>query len=404
VPNINCFEFPTSGFNTVGVSLTTPIRMAAVADANSGTTTDGTVVSPQAPSATSRACTTNAESGSTAWVDAEVNQVLLPTKDPAKVKQKISRLTAQGNTYIAVGMRWGTALLDEAARPIYDALLASEPGMAGRPVDNDSIYTRKIIILMTDGEHVTNNHILDAFKSGASPIWRTANNRFAIRYTPTGTGFTNGTRPGGTAANNCSGWVLTNYANREFFVPGLKRNNVPQKLATDINEVGTGATTAGACDPRSWIAQELDALGQPILRLPIYNNAGAITGYDTAVPLDWSEVWRYVRVSWVAQQLYARSGVPNATYNNAMGQFRGTYLTNVANMNTLLQTNCTAARAAGIEIYGIAFAAPTNGQTQIKNCSSEPKDDYYFQPTNGDDINSVFQQIATRIQDLRLTQ
>jgi hypothetical protein len=245
---------------------------------------------------------------------------------------------------------------------------------------------------------------VDAFKTGASPIWRTSNNRFAIRYSPTGSALTSGTRPGGSATDTCSGWVLTNYANREFFVPGLKRNEVPEKLATDINEIGKGPVQIGACDPRSWVAQELDALGQPILRLPRYNSSGAITAYDTAVQLDWSEVWRHVRVSWVAQQLYQRSGVSDATYDAALSQFRATYLTSRANMNALLQTNCTAARAAGIEVYGIAFAAPTNGQTQIKGCSSEPKDDYYFQPTNGDDIAAVFQQIATNIQDLRLTQ
>jgi hypothetical protein len=201
--------------------------------------------------------------------------------------------------------------------------------------------------------------------------------------------------------------VLANHATREFFVPGLKRNSVPQKLATDVNEVGTGTTEAGKCDPRSWIASEVDALGQPVLRLPIYSSTaptGVITGYDTAVQLDWSEVWRYVRVSWVAQQLYQRSGVTDATYDGAMGQFRAVYLDSRANMNALLQTNCAAARTAGIEIYGIAFAAPTNGANQIKGCASEPKDDYFFSPTSGDDIAEVFQQIATRIQDLRLTQ
>lgn len=351
VPNINCFEFPTAGFNATGVSLTTAIPMAAVADANSGTTTDGTYVGPQAPNAGSRACTTNAETGSTPWVDAEVNQVMLPTKNGDAVKTKINRLTAAGNTYIAVGMRWGTALIDEMARPIYTNI--GDASVQGRPDNNNSIQTRKIIILMTDGEHVTNNHIRDAFKSGPSPIWRGADGRFAILYTTGGTGLTGGTRPTCAGANT-------------YFIPHLQ--------------------SGSSCVAAAWTSS------------PSWTGSGAVR------QLDWSEVWRFVRVSWVAQQLYQRSNVSGATYSAAMSQFRTTYLTNVANMNSLLQLNCKAARDAGIEIYGIAFAAPTNGQTQINNCSSSPKENYYFNATDGDKLLAAFRAIATDISELRLTQ
>ncbi|MCX7289242.1 MAG: pilus assembly protein TadG-related protein [Rhodobacterales bacterium] len=300
VPNINCLEFPTGGFNSTAVSLTTPIPMAAVADTNTATTTTNDYVAlganTSAPVATARACTTNAETNATTWVDAEVNQVLLPTKDPAKVNTKISRLTAGGNTYIAVGMRWGTALLDQAARPIYTNLLGGEPGMAGRPADNTSIQTRKIIILMTDGEHVTNNHVF-AFRSGPSPIWRGTDGNFAIRYTNGGAASTGGARP--TA---CSGWTLA--ANREYFVPHLKRNSVKQKkVATEVEGQGTGTATASACDPLAWIATTswttkpgwgaYDANGVPL------KDAKGNLIFVPAVQLDWSEVWANLRVSWV---------------------------------------------------------------------------------------------------------
>ena len=406
VPNINCLEFPTSGFGTTAVSLTTGIPMAAVADTNTATTTTNDYVAlgtnSSAPVATARACTTNAETGSTTWVDAEVNQLLLPTKDPAKVTTKISRLTAGGNTYIAVGMRWGTALLDQAARPIYTNLLGGEPGMAGRPADNSSVQTRKIIVLMTDGEHVTNNHI-QTFRSGPSPIWRGADGNYAIRYTTGGTALTGGTRP--TA---CSGWTLA--ANREYFVPHLKRNSVKlKKVATEPEGQGTGVATASSCDPLAWISTTAwaakpgwgayDANG-----LPLKDALGNLI-FVPAVRLDWSEVWANLRVSWVARQLYMRSGVGGTnTYATVMNQFRTAYLTSVANMNSLLQTNCTAARDAGIEVYGIAFAAPANGQTQISNCSSEPKENYYFNATDNDKLLAAFNAIATDISELRLTQ
>jgi hypothetical protein len=107
----------------------------------------------------------------------------------------------------------------------------------------------------------------------------------------------------------------------------------------------------------------------------------------------------------VIQQLYVRSGVSGATnYGTVEGTFRQTYLTSTSNMNSLLQQNCTAARNAGIEIYGIAFAAPTNGQNQINGCSSSPKENYYFNAVDGNALLAAFRAIATDISELRLTQ
>jgi Flp pilus assembly protein TadG len=388
VPNINCLEFPTSSYSSTGFSLSTSVRVAAVADANSGTTntTNYVPVGDGAPNPASRACTTNQETGSTAWVDAEVNKVMLPTKDTQPVLDKVSRLTANGNTYIAVGMRWGTALIDEAARPIYTSI--GDASVQGRPDDNDSTRTRKIIILMTDGEHVTNNYIYDAYKTGLSPIYRGADGNFAIRFTSSGTAATNGSRPGSnTSGNSCSGWQLSNYSNRQYFVPHLKRDYVRQKSGNNPEGQGTGTNVQGACDPQAWLAS------------PSWSGSGTVR------QLDWSEVWRYLRVSWVARQLYNRSGVSNATnYNTIMNMFRGTYLSNVTTMNSLLQTNCAAARTAGIEIYGIAFAAPANGQTQINGCSSSPKENYYFNATDSAKLSAAFRMIAIDISELRLTQ
>jgi len=399
VPNINCFEFPVSGFGSTGVSLTAPIPMAAVADSNSSTTTTGARVAPQTPTATSRACTTNAETTTTPWVDAEVNQILLPTKDKQKIRDKIDRLTAQGNTYIAVGMRWATALIDEAARPIYVNLLSGEidpvtgkKAMEGRPANNGDGRTRKIIVLMTDGEHVTNNHIKDPYKSGPSPIYRgRSDGNFAIRFiNPPSPAAPIRPGSGTTASTSCSGWQLTNYANREYFVPHLKRNSVNQRVGSNPEGAGTGTSTANACDPQAWLATP------------------SWTGSGTVDRLDWSEVWRYVRVSWVAQQLYVRSGVTGFTdYNANMNNFRQVYLTSTSNMDSLLHQNCAAARNnAGIEVYGIMFddAPSTRGINAIRGCASSPYTTYYYEPKKADDLRAAFADIATDISDLRLTQ
>jgi hypothetical protein len=409
VPDINCLEFPTSSYATTGFSLGTTVRMAAVADSNSGTTNTSRYVpvADGAPVPTSRACTTNEEDDETPWVDAEVNKVLLPTKNIQPVLDKIDRLTANGNTYIAVGMRWATALIDEAAKPIYTAI--GDSTVQGRPDTNASTRTRKIIILMTDGSHVTNNYIYDTYKTGLSPIYRGTDGNFAIRYTSGGPATTGGNRPGSnTSSNSCSGWQLSNYSNRQFFVPHLKRDSVRQKQGSNPEGQGTGTNTTGACDPRAWIALQSNGT----LAWPQYDSSGNIVTNGSGQPiliqatrLDWSEVWRYLRVSWVTRQLYMRSGVQNTgDYNTIMGQFRGTYLSSVSTMNSLLQQNCGAARTAGIEIYGIAFAAPESGAAQINGCSSSPKENYYYNATDSAKLTAAFRMIAIDISELRLTQ
>lgn len=352
VPNIDCMEIPVSTYNTTGVSLSAPIPMAAVVDAGNDVSTTTNYLAPVGPTATSRACTTVADNGATPWNEAHANQVMLPTKDVDVVRERISRLVAAGNTYIAVGMRWGTALIDEQARPIYTAI--GDSTVQGRPADNASVQTRKIIILMTDGEHVTNWHIVDAFKSGASPIWRGTDGRYAIRYTNGGPARTNGTRP------TCAG-------SNTYFVPHLQ----------------SGQT----CVSAAWVST------------PSWSGSGTVR------QLDWSEVWRHLRTTWVVRQLYMRSNVTGTgDFNTVIGQFRAIYLGSTTNMNNLLQTNCSAARNAGIEVYGIAFNAPANGQTQIRNCSSSPKENYYFNASNGNLLRAAFRAIATDISELRLTQ
>jgi Flp pilus assembly protein TadG len=398
VPNINCIEMPTSSYASVGLSQTTTMAMAAVADTNSTTTNTTNFVTPGngRPVGTGRICTTVADNLATPANEETFNHVFLPTKDGEAVKTRIARLTANGNTSIALGMRWGTALIDESARPIYAAI--GDGSVQGRPADNPATAetpdTRKIIILMTDGSHVSNSHVYDTFKTGPSPIFVGADGNFAIRYTTGGAALTGGTRPGSgtTSTTSCSGWQLSNYANREYFVPHLKRNSVRQRVGADTEGNGTGADTTGACDPRAWIAP------------PPNSTTAWWTGSGTTLrQLDWSEVWALVRVSWVARQLYNRSGVGGTgNYDTVMNQFRGTYLS-VSNMNNLLQENCAAAKAAGIEIYGIAFAAPAAGQTQIQGCSTNIEK-YYFDAQNGAELRSAFNLIATDISELRLTQ
>jgi hypothetical protein len=385
VPGINCIEIPTSTYATTGLSTTTPMAMHAVADARSSSTS-ATALNWTSPTGTSGlpnagavACSKGADTAGTA------NLVQLPTTLPTPLTNQISQLQPRGNTAIAVGMRWGVALMDETAKPIYTNLL-SETAMAGRPALNDDLSTRKIIVLMTDGNHVINKHIRDAYKTGLAPVWRGTDGNFAIRFWDAGGILNGGLRPHQNAAvNYCSGWPLA--VDREYFIPHLKRNSVKKKVApTEPEGVGTGTSVGGACDPRAWKTA------------PSWTNSGTVT------QLDWSEVWRYVKLDWVVRQLYYRSDVGGTKpYATVHGTFATDYLTSVANMDALLTTTCSEARTDGkMEIFSIAFGDNIS-ETVLSNCAT-PGGAHFFHPTDPASLNAVFEQIAVLISDLRLTQ
>lgn len=412
-PTINCFEIPESTYGATALSTGMAIPMSAVAQTASSNPnptitnisaaeTRGGIVNLNYTASAVPSKNTNdfmcnhGDNFSTGANETASNMIALPSTGITALKTQIGQLNPRGTTSIAVGMRWATALIDDSARPIYTALLGGEPAMAGRPANNSDNDTRKIIVLMTDGTHVASKYVKDAYKTGMSPIWRGADGRFAIQYTDGGQALTGGTRPGvapnATPANSCSGWSLAdtvvngNTVRRNFFVPHLKANSVRRKVnAAETEGNGTGANTAGACDPRAWLAT------------PAWSGSGAVR------QLDWSEVWRYVSVDWMIEQLYLRSNVTSATnYNTVYNTFVGNFMSGTANMDALLNTNCTAAKNAGIEVFGIVLGDNVT-EGPVRNCSS-PGTGYYYRVTNADDLNTAFEQIAVLISELRLTQ
>ena len=69
--------------------------------------------------------------------------------------------------------------------------------------------------------------------------------------------------------------------------------------------------------------------------------------------------------------------------------------------DTWLSQTCNKAREADIIIYTIAMDAPEAGQKAMEDCASKPTSRFY-KNTEGSAIDSIFQDIATQITDLRL--
>ncbi|WP_420326276.1 pilus assembly protein TadG-related protein [Mameliella sp.] len=102
------------------------------------------------------------------WCRDGDNAAIVPhSSDATQLKTQIAALEAWGNTAIDVGMKWGTALLDPAARPAVQAM--ADDGLvavsnAARPVDFDVNNTMKYIVVMTDGENTTQFDLPDSMK------------------------------------------------------------------------------------------------------------------------------------------------------------------------------------------------------------------------------------------------
>jgi Flp pilus assembly protein TadG len=339
VAGVNCVDLPSSVFTTLDLSRTLALPMTAHAD----TYTTTSKINGYVNRTDSNAVPNPANRWCPPPAAGATNTVRLPTNSISALQTHITGLAAIGATSINAGMKWGMAMVDPSTRSIFTEFAGGgqiDAEFAGRPFDYTDPESMKVIVLMTDGEHFAEERVNDAYKTGLSPIYKSPNDsNLSIRFI---TG-----RPG------ISG-------NNQYWVPHL----------------GT------------WRA------------LPWTNSSN--TG--TATQMTWPQVWAEQSVQWVTWQLYARALGTNdsqraAQYNTWIATIR--QQTAVTAMNSQLQSLCAQAKTQGVTVYGIAFEAPSGGQTQISQCATSPA--HYFNAA-GLQIRSAFRAIASNISHLRLTQ
>jgi Flp pilus assembly protein TadG len=346
IANVNCVDLANSVYASTAMSNTVAMSMTAHADTFSGTNQSANYVSATdanfgAPNPANRWCP-----------PVGGNIVRLPSKSSTDLHSSINGLTAIGATSINAGMKWGMALLDPASRPMFTQLIgagAISNDFNGRPFNYNEQGTMKVVVLMTDGEHFAEERVNETYKSGNSPIYRSnGDGNYSIQFT---TG-----RPAAAGAN-------------QYWVPHLCVSN----------SCTSGADTSQAWRSTPW-------------------NSGAGTTQQT-----WQQVWTNMRVSYVSWQFYARALGTAATrstvYSNTLANFRTQTAT--GSMDGQLQQICGLSKGKDVTVYGIAFEAPANGQSQISQCASSPA--HYFN-AQGLQISTAFRTIATNITQLRLTQ
>jgi Flp pilus assembly protein TadG len=186
IANLHCVDLPASAWNAPPIGPAFVMPQAAHFDANSTTTRDTSYHAPQAPIFSTPTSINDAVPTCKAWPE---NFVRLPSQNISTMQSQIGGLRGDGNTSIYLGMRWALALTDPAARPIFTSAIAAgqmPSTLSGRPYAYDRPDTMKVIVLMTDGEHVPSAVMNDGYRSGLSPIYRGADGRYAIHH-PTST-------------------------------------------------------------------------------------------------------------------------------------------------------------------------------------------------------------------------
>ena len=340
VANVNCLEIPTAAYASLTLDRNLAIPMMAYADYANATTQTAAYVATNNSAAIPNY-------GSVYCKPSTVNVVRLPSQDKTALKAQINALQAGGNTSIMLGMKWGVTLLDPGARPMFSELIAAgqmPARLEGRPFDYADRDAMKVVVLMTDGEHVAHNRITDAYKTGASPIWKsTGDGKYSVRHTSG--------RPAAAGTN-------------EYFVPHLGTWR-----ATPWNS-GAGAVQ------QDW----KDIWANLKATYVAWQFWGRALGTDAGTS--------------------AAATARNNAYTTRMNALRAQYAS-VATMNSQLQQSCTLAKASGVIVYGIAFEAPANGQQQISTCATSPA--HYFN-AQGLGIQSAFRAIASNLTQLKLTQ
>jgi Flp pilus assembly protein TadG len=278
---------------------------------------------------------------------------ILPlTADATVLHNYINNLTAQGNTSIDIGAKWGTAMLDPSLQSVVSELIDEDKidaAFEGRPTNYVSGDVLKVMIVMSDGENTNQYKLNPSLRTGLSNVWY---NQETQSYS-----------------------IFHDNGGHNYYWPD--RNDRTDNQWMD-HPYGNG--TSQVCG---------------------YNSSWYYTCTDqeeagTAVRLTYPELMAQVSLAWNARYNYEFS-------SSAWSQWYSSAFIKVEDTAKDQRTNhiCDAAKDEGIVVYTVGFEAPRSGQRVLQRCASS--DSHYYDAT-GLEITDAFRSIASSIRKLRLTQ
>jgi len=209
---------------------------------------------------------------------------------------------------------------------------------AGHPVAFGTPDVLKYVVLMTDGQNTDHFDLKDEYKSGPTRIWYSES------------------QASGTEFEGYLVEMPDNSPAQRWYVP-----NSPYTSADDE-----------------------------------YLHQNALP--DDAVQWDFHDLYRRFRTNDVAEYFFKHSD--SAAYDEYLDVVDDVGGYGAADTN--LQSICNAATENDqIEVFAVAFEAPTNGEQELQECVSKPGN--YFDVA-GTQISAAFSSIAAQISTLRLTE
>jgi Flp pilus assembly protein TadG len=314
--------------------------------------------------------------------DERASREILPlAKDATTLKNYIQNLSADGNTSIDVGMKWGTALLDPSARPAIAAISSGADAIvpntfSTRPANYTDSDTLKIIVLMTDGQNTSQYYVEDDHRDGQSGVhYAMLEGRDDVRYN----------------TGNASLKVYSTYnpnTNRYYW-------HLPHNPQWANHPIGTGNSSFYDCDRYGnscrWISEQTAAAHPDAT---VFDNSGnvisGLTYGELFARTSLKYLFRYIYDDWM-NYYDARDEWYYGVWDRHSNSTKNTRTRNI----------CDAAKAKGIVVYTIGFEAPSDGVAVLRDCAST--DSHYFD-VDGLEIKDAFASIATSIRQLRLTQ
>ena len=284
------------------------------------------------------------------WCNENRSEILVHSTNAGVLKTHIENLKTGGWTGIDNGMKWGVALLDPDLAPVLagmvDAKILTED-VRGRPGVYDKEQTKKVIVLMTDGDNTIQRDLKEEFKNGPTRIWHSENST---------TGFDAVLNRDRTEFDGYYVLMPDNAVTERWFVPG-------------------DPTTT---DDDFYVAEAA---------LPADSQQ-----------LDYRAVYARFAVEDAAKFFFQASDT--AAFNahkNAVEQTEG-----YGSIDARLKKICDAAnKFEDIEVYAIGFEAPQAGLDAMAGCASSIG---YYYDVNGTGISKAFDAIAGQIAQLRLSQ
>lgn len=302
-------------------------------------------------------------------------EMVILEKDRTKLKTFISNLTAQGNTSIDLGMKWGTALLDPSLQPVISKMVDAgnvAADFADRPHRYEDGEALKIIVLMTDGQNTSQYFINDDYRRGASNIWWNAEEEKYSVYVGLDT---EDDDHDGNTNEPLFFWPFLYAWKDHAYGEGTFEKTVTETQCVSFKK-------NGSCK-----------------RYKKVKTTVTVDEPGHAVELSYGDLWAYTSLRSNVRQNYE----PWMWYNTAWNDwYYNVYsYVNSSAKNARTKAICDAAKAQDIIVFTIGFEAPSSGLAVLQDCASSPS---HFFDVNGLEIADAFSAIASSIRQLRLTQ